>query len=330
MSGMKLTFANVGYGEAVLIRVPDARCADGMFTMLIDGGSGEEEEFAGSRTGRKPLIEFLREQKIGHLDLLMNTHIHEDHTCGLLPVAREYSPVQFWQALPADYHLSMKPLDAAGADTPSGRKFLQSINDYREICGILAGKNCEIMQMKAAEEILEPAAGLKIRILAPTAEKEKYLLELMEDIQKAETEESLREARNRADAAMNNLSLILLLEYGGRRILLPGDTNRDGYGDIDADIRADIFKVGHHGQKDGVSREVFRRIHPSYVICCASSDRRYESAAPQILQMMHDEGAQLYFSDCPQVSPWTDGVQTPHQSLTFTIEPNEEIKTEYK
>ena len=330
MDGMKLTFANVGYGEAILIQVPDARCADGMFTMLIDGGSGEEEEFAGNRSGRRPLIDFIREQHIGYLDLLVNTHIHEDHTCGLLPVAKTCSIARFWQTLPADYYRTMRELDANGADTPSGRKFLQSINDYRTMCGILEEKGCEILQKKAAEEIAEPAKGLKIRILAPTEPGEEFLQELMDDIQKADTEEILREARNRADAAMNNLSLILLLEYGGRRILLPGDTNMDGYGEITADILADLFKVGHHGQKDGISRELFRRIHPSRVVCCASSDRRYESAAPQILQMMQEEGAQLYFSDCPQVPPWTDGVPTPHQTLTFTISPEGEIEAEYK
>lgn len=330
MDGMKLTFANVGYGEAILLQVPDARRSDGMFVMLIDGGSGEEEEFAGSSTGRRPLIDFLHRKGIGHLDLLVNTHIHEDHTCGLLPAAKEYDPVEFWQTLPAGYYRSMRDLDAAGADTPSGRKFLQSINDYRTICGILEGKGCRILQKAASEETAEPADGLKITILAPAKAKEDFLLELMEDIQKAETEEELRKARNRADAAMNNLSQMLLLEYGGRRILLPGDTNMNGYGEIADDIRADIFKVGHHGQKDGISLELFRKIRPSYVICCASSDRRYESAAPQILQMMEEEGAQLYFSDCPQVPPWTDGILRPHTELTFTISPDGEIQAAYR
>ncbi|CAN4001131.1 hypothetical protein ICNMLN_ICNMLN_06235, partial [Dysosmobacter welbionis] len=58
------------------------------------------------------------------------------------------------------------------------------------------------------------------------------------------------------DAAMNNYSLILLLEYRGTRILLPGDTNYMGYGGLDpASLRADLFKVGHHGQRDGISAE---------------------------------------------------------------------------
>lgn len=325
---MKLTFANVGYGEAILVQTEDPSCRGGQFTMVIDGGSGEAEEFAGSTSGRMPFIDFLRRQNVKHVDLLVNTHIHEDHTCGLLPVAEAFDLQQFWQTLPAEYYRSMRELDAAGADTPSGRKFLQAINDYRKICGTAADKGCRIVQMTASEEPFTLAPGLTLRVLAPSEKKAAYLLELLEDIRKAEDTEELTAVRNRADAAMNNLSLILLLEYGGRRILLPGDTNRDGYGEIGADLQADIFKVGHHGQKDGVSRDLFRRIRPSHVICCASSDRRYESAAPQILQMMREEGAALYFSDCPDVPPWTDGVK-PHNALTFTVSPEGDIAAAY-
>lgn len=104
---------------------------------------------------------------------------------------------------------------------------------------------------------------------------------------------------------MNNYSLILLLEYRGTRILLPGDTNYMGYGGLDpASLRADLFKVGHHGQRDGISAEQIQAIAPRAVVCCASSDRRYNSADPAILQMMADSGARLYFSDCP---PGPDG-----------------------
>jgi hypothetical protein len=42
---MKLQFINVGYGESVLLTAnrPDGSA----FTMLIDGGSGEDAEYAG-------------------------------------------------------------------------------------------------------------------------------------------------------------------------------------------------------------------------------------------------------------------------------------------
>lgn len=61
-----------------------------------------------------------------------------------------------------------------------------------------------------------------------------------------------REKLDALDGGMNNFSLMLRLTFGSVRILLPGDTNRAGYGDIPPEaLAADIFKVGHHGQLDG-------------------------------------------------------------------------------
>ena len=57
MEHMKLTFVNVGYGEAILLECPDPRFADGVFVMVIDGGSPEAEELSDRSTGRLPLTE---------------------------------------------------------------------------------------------------------------------------------------------------------------------------------------------------------------------------------------------------------------------------------
>ena len=45
MEKMKLTFVNVGYGEAMLLECPDPSRPGGVFTALIDGGSAEASEF---------------------------------------------------------------------------------------------------------------------------------------------------------------------------------------------------------------------------------------------------------------------------------------------
>ena len=55
METMKLTFVNVGYGEAILLECPDPAFPGGCFTMLIDGGGADPAEFAGNTSGRIPL-----------------------------------------------------------------------------------------------------------------------------------------------------------------------------------------------------------------------------------------------------------------------------------
>ena len=124
---MKLTFVNVGYGEAMLIECPDPRFEDGTFVMLIDGGGADEEEFRENPSGRIPFAEYLRERGIRHIDLMVNTHIHEDHLSGLLPVVRDIVPSAYWQGLDANGR-QLRHLDMKLAETMSQKKFLMALN----------------------------------------------------------------------------------------------------------------------------------------------------------------------------------------------------------
>ena len=47
MGELRLTFVNVGYGEAMVLECPDPASRGGTFVMVIDGGSAEPEEYAG-------------------------------------------------------------------------------------------------------------------------------------------------------------------------------------------------------------------------------------------------------------------------------------------
>ena len=66
---------------------------------------------------------------------------------------------------------------------------------------------------------------------------------------------------------------------------------------------------------------------PKYAICCASSDRRYNSAHPALMRMLKDRGARLLFSDCPPV----EGLQIPpHSALTMEIGEDGVVRTVYE
>ena len=324
MSTLKLTFVNVGYGEAILLSLFTDEQSGRPFRMLIDGGSADAKEYADSTSGRIPLTDYLSQHGIGDIDVMVNTHIHEDHTCGLLKAAEYCKPGAFWQTLRTDFWKTMPLLDESEEETVTGKNYIRAINDYVSLCEI-AGNG--IRCAHAGKEVCLHK-DLKISILAPDAEEMKDLHHLMEGIRDASTAEERRKARVLADGRMNNLSLILMLEFAGRRILLPGDTNAMGF-PAQADLSADIFKVGHHGQKDGVSQELLARVKPDYIVCCASSDRKYNSAPPEAVRMMAQSGAKLYFSDCPPL-PEEFAPLVPHEALTFTITQDGRIKAEYE
>lgn len=58
---MQVTFVNVGYGDAILLQMPDG------YTALLDGGSALNREFDGD-PHRIRCIDYLRAVGIRHLD----------------------------------------------------------------------------------------------------------------------------------------------------------------------------------------------------------------------------------------------------------------------
>lgn len=68
------------------------------------------------------------------------------------------------------------------------------------------------------------------------------------------------------DKAMNNTSVILLFEVGGRKLLFPGDAQienweyalkRDGEGDLALLKGVDVYKVGHHGSRNATPKTLW-------------------------------------------------------------------------
>lgn len=322
---MKLTFVNVGYGEAILLECPDSACENGIFAMLIDGGGARADEFADASSGRLPLAEYLRTEGPGHIDLMVSTHIHEDHICGLLPVVEQRMPSALWQILSADTTARMRPLDHKRARTLSQENFMQALNTHGKLCAALSADGRTIRTLRAGDagRLCE---GLTYQVLAPSAVQ---AAELEQDLRQLYSEEgeAFFETLDALDRRMNNSSLMLLLDYQGTRLLLPGDTNVRGYEGIDpTELRADLFKVGHHGQKDGADRTLLDAVRPGAVVCCASSDRRYNSAHPDVLELLRRNGAELWFSDCPKL-PGLD--LPPHRAVTFAVGANGALSAEY-
>lgn len=326
MEKMKLTFVNVGYGEAILAECPDPARPGGTFVMVIDGGSGEAQEYQDRASGRLPLAEYLAARGLDHIDVMVGTHVHEDHLCGLPPLMDRWTPGELWQTLPEGFHRSLRPLPPLEGASVSQQKFLRSINDYQSLCASAEAAGCAIKAAASGWEA-RPCSGLTVRCLGPSRDRSAELAARFEDLNREEDPAAFRQKLSALDGSMNNYSAILLLDYRGTRVLLPGDTNRLGYGEIaPADLRASIFKVGHHGQRDGADEALIRAVRPQAAVCCASSDRRYESAHPELLRLLSDSGAELWFSDCPRLT----GLNVPpHEALEFSIGAEGEWKAEY-
>ena len=68
-------------------------------------------------------------------------------------------------------------------------------------------------------------------------------------------------------------------------------------------------------------------VRPKVVVCCASSDRLYNSAHPDLLRLIRKGGAELWFSDCP---PDPEGEPVPsHGLLRITVDDHGGLEAVY-
>jgi competence protein ComEC len=84
---LRITFLSVGEGDAAVIRFPGAR------VMLIDGGGGYRDAFD---PGERIVAPYLWAQKIMRVDYVALSHPDHDHFGGLIFVAQNFRPREFW------------------------------------------------------------------------------------------------------------------------------------------------------------------------------------------------------------------------------------------
>jgi competence protein ComEC len=84
---LRLTFLDVGHGDATLVQWPDGRA------WLVDGGGAHDDD---GRTGDRAVLPALRALGVRHLDVAVLTHAHPDHENGLLAVARALPVGRWW------------------------------------------------------------------------------------------------------------------------------------------------------------------------------------------------------------------------------------------
>ena len=323
----QVTLINVGNGDAILVEIPDMDCHEGKFIMIIDGGSGEASESENQSTGRIRAVDYLEKKGIRHIDVMVNTHIHEDHTCGLLSIAHRWTPGELWQILPKDVIMMMKQLTQK-AQTESESKFIAALNDYRELCNLVEDRGGRVIQMTPHHTGCKSiclAKGAYVKVLGPERQALDRQIRWMKELY----QEGNTGVLPLMDKHMNSASMLQHLTCGGKTFLLTGDTENTCYTGCMQEIKADVFKIGHHGQTNSLTPEILHAVSPQFAAICVSSDRRYNSAAPQILKMLHDAKIPVYYSDCPDVPPYTDGIE-PHHAVVFRVMKEGELCTFYQ
>ena len=95
---------------------------------------------------------------------------------------------------------------------------------------------------------------------------------------------------------MNDLSLVLLVEYGGKRLLLTGDASRTVEAQLEVG-QVDVLQVSHHGSSSASSADFLAKIAPDYALISCGENNDYGQPHREVLSRLEDIGAEIYRTD---------------------------------
>jgi competence protein ComEC len=126
-ASLKITFLDVGQGNAALIQFPGSQ------RMLIDGGGFSGSDFD---IGEMVVAPFLLRSKILRIDTLVLTHPQADHMNGLLYIADHFGPKEFWYNGEKTESPVFRELTALLEAKGIRRKAPAHLKEAREISGV--------------------------------------------------------------------------------------------------------------------------------------------------------------------------------------------------
>jgi len=271
---LKIIFINVGYGDAILV---ESTSPQSSYTVLIDGGTDET------------VYEFLKLKNMDKIDLMICTHFHADHVCGLVKVAENMEIGEFW----APTEIDELVFDDALTENPddSMERFLKGLIGYQRLYDIVLEKEIPTKSWIGDFEYFFLPSDLMLEILGPAAFRRDMTKDFLTKIKASTNLEEAASIMRDFDAWLNQSSIILKFHKYGESILLMGDADRNTVEylyDTPEKLASTLVKIGHHGQADAVDSKLVRAIAPKVVITCVSQDRRYRSAHDTVYQTFRD------------------------------------------
>lgn len=96
---------------------------------------------------------------------------------------------------------------------------------------------------------------------------------------------------------MNDLSLVLQVDYGGKRFLLTGDIGEAVEAQLPEIGKVDVLQVAHHGSNGSNSQAFLQKIIPDYALISCGKNNDYGHPHAEVLSRLQALGAQIYRTD---------------------------------
>lgn len=120
----------------------------------------------------------------------------------------------------------------------------------------------------------------------------------------------------------NDNSVCLYLEHGENSFLFTGDAGEEAEADLvelDLNMDADVYKVGHHGSSSSSSIELLNKVTPEFAVISCAEDNSYGHPHAEVLNNLRMMGVKVFRTDEQgSVVVTSDG-----ETLTWNCAPTE-------
>jgi competence protein ComEC len=243
---LRVTYLDVGQGNSALIQFP------GKKRMLIDGGGFQMSSFD---AGRMVVAPFLFHSKILRVDYIVLSHPHHDHMNGLLFVASNFSPEEFWH-------------NGDSVDTPEYHKLMEIIESNR----IKTLLPCDLSEER-------DISGVKIRLLHPS--------NLMKQVGVSSYDD--RDLNN------NSLVLKIIyhgtsLLFPGD---IETETEESLDSSMGTALNSDIMLAPHHGSKTSSTGPFLKAVRPEICVISSGKGNRFGLPHSETIKRLEHVGCEI-------------------------------------
>lgn len=235
---LKISFINIGKGDAFLIDIPN----EGYY--LCD--TGKRQDFA-------KIARFLKMKHVDELEGIFLSHGHLDHA-GNVETIIDLIPTK-------KVYLSKK-------DVVSYRK--------SKVQDIVTKKGIDLIYLNGGENLKFKDTSIQIWIPSHV--------------------DKVNE---------NNNSMVMKINYGDTSFLMCGDMEKEEEANFlfeNKNIKSDVLKLGHHGEKDATSIALLEKVKPQYGIITGNKKENPESVNKTIKSRLDAYGISAFYSEGEQIA----------------------------
>lgn len=282
--GFYIDMINVDQGDSFLLTLDNSSA--GVAYILIDGGS----EATGER-----FVRHLNNITTGKIDIVIATHIDNDHIGGLKDVVKNLQVGQFVMNEPGnlkDWIKARESFKRLGEKVIPLRKLVENLSTAEDLLNLISQNNIPLTSAYAGTT-WQHGENITIKTLSPTQSR----LDAAwadEILTRTIREPIMEEGKAPRTSPRNDAGIVLELAYkNSPYALFTADVGADVLSEVVGHNSYPYLKVPHHGSKTGLDENLINQIEPGRAYLSVG-ENNFGHPSTEVLDILKKTGVKVY------------------------------------